>query len=144
MTAEVTVQAEKLLALGHSRDEVAKELDVKCDTLLKAINQGRVREPSGVSAEEVSSPPRSSQAAVAASDKSTRSDADAAAGDEMGIAGTRPCERVMAALGQLPGGAPTKFQPCRDVSFGGVLCALPALAANGLFRHLGTLPDLFG
>ena len=62
----------------------------------------------------------------------------------MGIACTRPCERVMAALGQLPGGAPTKFQPCRDVSYGGVLCALPALAANGLFRHLGTLPELSG
>jgi transposase len=144
MTAEVTIQAEKLLALGHSRNEVAKELDVKCDTLRKAINQGRVRESSPVSAEEASSPPQAFQAAVAASDKSTRSDADAAVGDEMGIACTRPCERVMAALGQLPGGAPTQFQPCRDVSFGGVLCALPALAANGLFRHLGTLPDLSG
>ena len=62
----------------------------------------------------------------------------------MGIACTRPCERVMAALGQLPGGATTQFQPCRDVSYGGVLCALPALAANGLFRHLGTLPELSG
>jgi transposase len=144
MTAEVTVQVEKLLALGHSRNEVAKELDVKCDTLRKAINQGRVREPTPVEAEEVSSPPQASQAPVAVSDKSTRSDADAAAGDEMGIACTRPCERVLAALGQLPGGATTQFQPCRDVSFGGVLCALPALAANGLFRYLGTLPDLSG
>jgi transposase len=144
MTAEVTAQAERLLVLGHSRNEVAKELDVKCDTLRKAINQGRVREPSPVSTEQVSSPPQAFQAAVAASDKSTRSDADAAVGDEMGIACTRPCERVMAALGQLPGGVPTQFQPCRDVSFGGVLCALPALAANGLFRHLGTLPDLSG
>ena len=144
MTDEVTVQAEKLLALGHSRNEVAEELGVKRDTLRKAINQGRVQEPTPVSAEEVSLPPPASHASVAASDKSSRSDADAAAGDEMGIACTRPCERVMAALGQLPGGAPTKFQPCRDVSYGGVLCALPALAANGLFRHLGTLPELSG
>jgi hypothetical protein len=36
----------------------------------------------------------------------------------------------------LPGGAPTRFESCRDVSFGGVLCALPALEQNGLFRHL--------
>jgi len=144
MTPEVIVQAEKLLALGHSRNEVAKDLGVKHDTLRKAINQGRIQEPAPVSADEVSSPPQASQAAVATSDKSTRSDADAAAGDEMGIACTRPCERVMAALGQLPGGAPTKFQPCRDVSYGGVLCALPALAANGLFRHLKTLPKLSG
>jgi len=33
-------------------------------------------------------------------------------------------------------GAATRFEACRDVSFGGVLCALPALASNGLFRHL--------
>ena len=144
ITDQVTVQAEKLLALGRSRSEVAEELGIKLDTLRKAINQGRVQEPSPVSAEEVSSLPQASQAPVAASDKSSRSDADAAAGDEMGIACTRPCERVMAALGRLPGGATTQFQPCRDVSFGGVLCALPALAANGLFRHLGTLPELSG
>jgi hypothetical protein len=50
----------------------------------------------------------------------------------------------MAALGLLPGGASTEFQPCRDVSYGGVLCALPALAENGLFRHLLTLPVLSG
>ena len=118
MTAEVTVQAERLLAVGHSRNEVAEELGVKCDTLRKAINQGRVQEPTPVSAEEVSLPPQVSHALVAASDKSTRSDADAAAGEEMGIACTRPCERVMAALGKLPGGASTKFQLCRDVSYG--------------------------
>ncbi len=29
-----------------------------------------------------------------------------------------------------------RFEICRDVSFGGVLCALPALEANGLFRHI--------
>ena len=144
MTPEVVVQAEKLFALGHDRKEVAKKLGVKYDTLRKAINQGRVQEPAAASADEISLPPQASQARAVTSDKSTRSDADAAAGDEMGIACTRPCERVMAALGKLPGGASTQFQPCRDVSFGGVLCALPALAANGLFRHLGTLPDLSG
>ena len=42
---------------------------------------------------------------------------------------------MAAALGLLDG-APTEFQTCRDVSFGGVLCALPALTQNGLFDHL--------
>ncbi len=143
LTAEVIAKAETLLTLGHPRKEVAGELGVKHDTLRKAINQGRVQEPALVSAEEVSLVP-AFQVPLAASDKSTRSDADAAAGDEMGIACTRPCERVMAALGRLPGGAPTQFQPCLDVSYCGVLCALPALAANGLFRHLETLPVLSG
>jgi transposase len=144
MTPEVTAQAEKLLDLGHARREVAEQLGVKYDALRKAINQGRVREPAPVLAEEVSLQPAASHPPVIPSDKSTRSDADAAAGDEMGIACTRPCERVMAAIGLLPGGATTQFQPCRDVSYGGALCALPALAENGLFRHLETLPVLSG
>jgi hypothetical protein len=45
-------------------------------------------------------------------------------------------ERVSAAIGLLPGGAPARYENCRDVTFGGVLCALPALEQNGLFRHL--------
>ena len=142
MTSEITSQAEKLLELGHSRGEVAEELGIRYDTLRKAINQGRVREPlpsNEVSRELAVLPPP-----IAASDKSTRSDADAAAGNEMGIACTRPCERVMAAIGLLPAGASTEFQTCRDVPYGGVLCALPALAENGLFRHLETLPVLSG
>ena len=53
----------------------------------------------------------------------------------MGTACTRPDQRVLAAFGLLDG-APVRFETCRDVSFGGVLCALPALAENGLFRHI--------
>ena len=41
----------------------------------------------------------------------------------------------LAAFGLLDG-APTRFETCRDVPCGGVLCALPALEANGLFRHI--------
>ena len=77
------------------------------------------------------------------SDKSQRSEADVDA--EMGVACTRPIERVLASLGVLPGGATTEFQECRDVTFGGVLCALPALTANGLFTHLPSVfPNLGG
>ncbi len=144
MTAEVTAQAQRLLDLGHTRSEVAEELGVKYDTLRKAINQGRLREGAPPPADEVSHKSAASEPPVVPSDKSSRSDGDAAAGDQMGIACTRPCERVMAAVGLLPGGATTQFQPCRDVSYGGVLCALPALAENGLFRHLEKLPVLSG
>jgi hypothetical protein len=63
----------------------------------------------------------------------------------MGVACTRPLERVLASLGQLPEGASSQFESCRDVSYGGVLCALPALIANGLFRHSQTtFPTLTG
>jgi hypothetical protein len=71
-----------------------------------------------------------------ATDKSQRTVQDAAAADGLGMACTRVCDRVAASLGLLPGGAATQFEPCRDVKFGGVLCALPALAQCGLFRHL--------
>ena len=75
-------------------------------------------------------------AAPAASHKSARSRQDAAAAEHLGTACTRVLDRVCAALGLLPGGAATQFEACRDVSCGGVLCALPALTQNGLFRHL--------
>ena len=142
MTAEVSSQAQSLLACGHSRKEVAKELGIKCDTLRKAIDQGRLPEPTPST--EESQKPAVSHPTVVPSDKSSRSDVDASAAEQMGIACTRPCERVFAAIGLLPDGASTRFQLCRDVSYGGVLCALPALAENGLFSHLQSLPVLSG
>jgi hypothetical protein len=112
---------------------VADELGILYDTIRKAVKQGRLHEPE---CEETSSPSH------ATSDKSDRSWADASA--EMGNACTRPEERVLAAMGMLSG-APTQFENCRDVSFGGVLCALPALEANGLFEHLEEcFPKLHG
>jgi hypothetical protein len=133
MTPEITAQAQQLLGVGWSPKEVAEQLGLKLDTLRKAIQQGRLTKPCPLQPGEsvpqnglVPSPPT-------ATDKSTRAALDAAA--EMGTACTRPDERVLAAFGLLDG-APTRFETCRDVPFGGVLCALPALAANGLFRHI--------
>ena len=120
ITEEVKEKASVLFLQGLTRHEVADELDIANDTLRKAINDGRVIETKH-SVDSV------------ASDKSTRSQEDAAM--EMGTACTRPGERVLSALGLLPS-ASTCFEPCRDVTFGGVLCALPALACNGLFSHI--------
>ena len=131
MTAEVTIRAQNLLDSGHSRMEVAEELGVKYDTLRKAINQGRLKEPTPAeSTEEVSQKSTSAKPPTVPSDKSSRSEADANTGDEMGIACTRPCEHVNAAIGLLPGGATCQFQPCRDVSYGGVIAAFLTLAEN--------------
>jgi hypothetical protein len=129
MTEEVVANAQQLLDAGKSKKEVADALHIKYDTLRKVIDRGQLRERALPSVPEV------------ASDKSQRTRQDAAA--EMGTACTRPVERVLAALG-LISGASTLFEPCRDVSFGGVLCALPALTENGLFRHLDRLPNLSG
>jgi transposase len=144
LTAQVRARAQGLLELGHSRREVADELGINYDTIRKAIDQGRLRLPVPTALPEASASSETSLEPIVRIDKTARSQADAAAGDEMGIACTRPTERVLAAVGKLPGGASTQFQPCRDVSYGGVLCALPALGENGLFRHLKTLPALSG
>lgn len=65
--------------------------------------------------------------------KSARSREDAAA--PLGVATTAPAMRVLASLGKLDC-APSEFRrPCADVSYGGVLFALPALIAGGLLRH---------
>jgi len=142
ITDEVTSQAQKLLDSGYCRRDAAEELGIKYDTLRKAINRGRLREPTPAKEEPQKLTVCHSTAVV--SDKSSRSDADASAAFDMGLACTRPCERVFAAIGLLPDGASAQFQLCRDVSYGGVLCALPALAENGLFRHLSSLPVLTG
>ena len=136
MSPEVLLQAQRLLDSGRSRKEAAEELGINYDTLRKAIDRRSLQEPTPAVEQ--------SQASDTGSDKSSRSEADASAASEMGIACTRACERVLAAIGLLPEGASTQFQLSRDVSYGGVLCALPALAENGLFAHLSSLPVLSG
>jgi len=121
ITDDVKARAQEMLNFGRTKKEVAEALDIKFDTLRKAVSQGRLFELSRVKK-------------AVSSDKSTRTVEDRSA--EMGTACTRPIERVAAALGLLPGGAPTRFDPCRDVSFGGVLCAVPALVVSGLLNHV--------
>jgi Transposase protein len=133
LTPEVTAQAQQLLGAGSSRKEVAAQLGLKLDTLRKAIQHGRLTKLCPLEPGESVAGKAPAPQAPTATDKSTRAVEDAAA--VMGTACTRPDERVLAAFGFL-NGAPTRFETCRDVSFGGVLCALPALAENGLFRHI--------
>ena len=52
----------------------------------------------------------------------------------MGVATTRSCERLLAAMGLLDS-APIVFEVVDDVPLGGVMCALPALLGFGLLRH---------
>ena len=117
-TPEVIQQAQGLLNEGKSRRQVAETLDLKPDTLYRAIRSGRLVEPE--------------QKGVTQSDRSV---ADGQA--SMGMGCTRVVERVLASMGKLPE-APSRFQPEVDVGHGGVLWALPALLSNGLLRHTRT------
>jgi hypothetical protein len=123
ITDEVKVRIEDLFTVGKDKHAVAKELGIKYETLRKAIAQGRVARPLEIAKTE-----------AVASVKSTRSFEDA--GAEMGNACTRSLDRMAAAFGLLPGGAPTQFEPCHDVTLGGVICALPALVRGGLLSHV--------
>lgn len=114
---------------GASRDEVAGILEVKRDTLRKAINDGRLKEPTATLPE--------------LSTLSERSQADVNASEGMGTACSRPDERLFAAMG-LSDGAPTRFEACFDVLNGGVLCCLPPLLANGLLSGIEKLGPVNG
>ncbi len=118
LTPKVLDQAQRFLDEGLSRKEIAGELGVKYDTFRKAINDGRLKERAPFES---------------GTNKSTRSVVDAAAADGMGTACTRVEERTFAAFGVCDG-APVRFESCLDVPKGGVLCALPALLANGLLE----------
>lgn len=118
LTSEVLGQAQDLLNEGQPRSEIAKKLDVKLDTLRKAINDGRLQElekPAKVTV------------------KSSRTEIDAAESDRLGTACTRIEERTLAAFGAIQG-VPVNFESCMDVPKGGVLTSLPALLANGLME----------
>ncbi|MCP5018020.1 MAG: hypothetical protein GY938_22520, partial [Ketobacter sp.] len=118
LTPKVLDQAQSFLDEGLPRREIAEELGVKYDTLRKAINDGRLKEKERLEP---------------TTNKSMRTVVDAAAADGMGTACTRVEERTSAAFGVCDG-APVRFESCLDVPKGGVLCALPALLANGLLE----------
>jgi transposase len=118
LTPEVLDQAQSLLDKGLPRKGIAEELGVKYDTFRKAIHDGRLKEKERLES---------------TTNKSTRTVIDAAAADGMGTACTRVEERTSAAFGVCDG-APVRFESCLDVPKGGVLCALPALLANGLLE----------
>lgn len=131
LTPEVLDQAQRLFDKGLSRRQAAEELCVKYDTLRKAVNDGRLK---GKVSDE------------SATNKSERTVIDAAAADGMGTACTRVEERTFAAFGVCEG-ATVRFESCLDVPKGGVLCALPALLANGLLegaeKLLGTVKGYY-
>ena len=116
MSAQVLKEAQVLLDEGLEKRAVAEALKVPLDTLRRAVWDGRLRQE---------------RASGASSSKSERTVQDAEAAQGMGTGCTRAGERILAALGKI-NGATVQFQCCRDVPYGGVLCALPALLSNGL------------
>jgi transposase len=123
LTPDKLAQAQAMLDQGELKKKVATHLDVKYDTFRKAINDGRLKE---------------SIVEESTTNKSSRTVIDAKASEGMGTACTRVEERVFSAFGVCDG-APIRFESCLDVPKGGVMCALPALMANGLLEGVEKL-----
>ena len=119
LTDPVLLQAQLLLDQGFSRAEVAEKLSVSYDVIRKAVKDGRLHV--------------SPCAEKSGSTRTERNVKDADCG--LGVACVRSTERILAAAGVIKG-ARTEFEENCDIEKGGVLCALPALVENGLYRHL--------
>lgn len=111
--------AEELLSAGFSRSETADKIGVKYSTLSKAVQDGRIK---------FTKPDESS-----CTDKSARSVQDTQAGEVLGVGCTNVIMRTLCSFG-LSGVVESQFERCNDVKNGGILTALPFLAANGLFH----------
>lgn len=122
LTSSVLAEAQSLLDDGNETAAVAKQLDLKPNTLAKAVRDGRLHKPQ----------PQKSGPVAEASSKSQRSLEDSEA--PMGRGASNTTARVAASLGQLSS-VPSEFQAALDVPRGGVLLALPALLAMGLLKR---------
>ena len=133
LTQERLTQAEQLLNEGLSRAEVCAELQIKADTLRKALKDGRLTPAANSTC----------TASTTTCTQSERTQADAQAGKQMGVGATNSLDRVAAAMGLIDA-VKSHFQACLDVPMVGVLCALPAILANGLLSGIDKLGKIKG
>ena len=126
-------QAQQLLNEGLSRAQVSAELEIKTDTLRKALNDGRLTPPTQ----------STDTSYTRASNQSERTQADAQAGEQIGVGATNSPDRAAAAMG-LINGVKSQFQACLDVPMVGLLCALPSVLANGLLSSIDKLGKIQG
>jgi len=140
LTTAVLDEVQRGLDAGQSTSAIAHAMQLKKNTLDKAIRAGRLHQPQPSTSDSSTAASVADSAPVAAcvtevstpSSKSERSSADSQA--DMGMGATNTLDRVAASLGLLPQ-VPIRFEPSLDVSNGGVLLAVPALLACGLLRH---------
>jgi hypothetical protein len=116
----VVSEIQKLHSLGHSIVQICKLLEIKEDTLKKAIRAGRVLLSSN-----------NEHGANTAQNKSERSLTDDHPG--MGKACVNMLKRILSTKTGTP--CPINFSPQVDLNHAGVLLSLPALVANGLLKY---------
>ena len=120
LTDDILQQAQRLLSEDQEYYDVADQLNVKRDTLRKAIRAGRLHQTV------------KKKDPVTLSSKSERSEQDNTA--PMGMGAQNIEARLAASVGQLEDPVAPDFQAVQDVPKGGVLFALPALLVTGLLK----------
>lgn len=121
LTDDLKAEIQYCYTQGEDINEIAKAVDIKIDTLKKAIRQGRIILP-------VVPVPSDTCAALTKTERSVIDDRSG-----MGKGCTFTLERVLAATAGET--AEVTFSEQVDVHCAGVLFSLPALIANGLLRH---------
>lgn len=113
-------RAQALLDEGQSNRAVARAVEVSEGAIRQARNQGRLRAPAGAG-----------DSGAESTGPRERNEADRTSVG--GVAVKRHEERALAAVGQLREATPS-FVPAESVAKAGVLVALPAVVAHGLYE----------
>ena len=119
LTPAVVEEIERFLDDNKDITDIAKQMGIKKDTIVKGMQQGRLK--------------KNKRKNDSLTTKSQRSVEDSQA--PMGMGATNTLDRLAASIGRLDGVTPT-FKDCADVPNGGVLLALPALISQGLLSHV--------
>lgn len=120
LTKKVLAKIQSLLDQGEEIADIARELDLKYDTIRKAVKSGKLHRTAPVK-----------KKSEVGRHKSSRSREDTSAA--LGFGCTNQSARYNASLGELSE-AITNFGNYKDISKGGVLFTLPSLLANGLLK----------
>src|SRR5690606_31662333 len=121
LTEEVKAQIQLRYSQGESLSEIAASLQIKKNTIQKAVDQGRI----------TLIEPDTSEENFKVLNKSDRSVIDDSTG--MGKACGNTIERVLACVSGEP--ATPRFDHQVDLHQAGVLLSMPALLSNGLLTH---------
>ncbi|MBI4540934.1 MAG: hypothetical protein HY704_15635 [Gemmatimonadetes bacterium] len=112
-------RAQELLAQGASNRQTARALEVSEGAIRQALKQGRLR------------PAKPPEPATPLKGPRARNEEDRTS--QGGVAVKRHAERTLAAVGKLPEAAPS-FTAAESVAKAGIMVALPALVAQGLYE----------
>ena len=129
LTPNVFIKVQNNIDKGLNPNQISKKLEINVSTIRKAIKKGRIHLKKNQNDKDLKKDEESQN--LPALTKSDRTILDSQS--SLGIACTRQLERTLASFGKISSVDPI-FSSTIDVSNAGVICAIPALLANGLLK----------